>query len=1156
MNGADPSVLQRIASDPEHSVWVSASAGSGKTKVLIDRVLRLMLAETRPERILCITFTKAGAAEMAIRVNDTLGQWATIDDADLAAALEGLTGAPPEAETMERARRLFARVLDTPGRLRILTIHSFCQSLLGRFPVEARVPPHFNVIEERDSQALLREARDRVFLRAEEGNPLGRALEAATRYADEQRFEEQILKLCGERGRFARMLEQHGGLDGAVRSLFTDLRVDPRDSDAAILARASQEDAFDHGTLFATATALSQSTKKSDPPKARAMQDWLQQSVDQRVANFERYADVFLKIEDARGPRETVATKYLCDQVPWLREELDKEQKRMVAVEDHRRRQATAEATAALWRIAEATLAGYRNAKAARAQLDYEDLIQQTEALLKTGAGAASWVLYKLDGGLDHILVDEAQDTNRAQWAVIEALAQEFFAGEGARGERRTIFAVGDRKQSIFSFQGAEPDAFDEMRARFRDMVEGAARSWREVDLETSFRSTDAVLGAVDAVFADRQAAAGVVAADERLHHRVHRSGQGGLVELWPALIGRKLPDPAPWTLPLERDTVTVPLHRLAGILARRLGAMIGQTELTARGRTVRAGDIMVLVRRRNAFVEALVRALKAQGTPVAGVDRMVLSEQIAVMDLLAFARFLLLPEDDLTLACLLKSPLIGLDEDQLFSLAYDRATQSLWQRLGAAAETVPLLASARSWLEEQLSRADRVGPFELFARVLATACPAAATGRLAFAARLGAEAEDPINEFLSLTYGFEQSHAPSLQGFLAWFDAGQSEIKRDPEQAARDEIRIMTVHGAKGLQAPVVVLPDLKSKPDLKDVLFWRDGLVLWVPSARQRNSVTNPLRDARRERADEEYRRLLYVAMTRAEDHLILCGWRGEKKTPEGNWYDLVQAGMESLAGAERVEIEFEDAGDASWEGDGWRHVTSQRSAARADTDALARLPEPMDLPEWIDRPAPVEPQPPRPLAPSRPASADPPVRSPGGSANQAALRRGTLIHALLQHLPSLPADEWERAAELFLAEPLHRLDGPARAEIAAEVLAVLSHPDFAVLFGPGSRAEVAVTGLVPGPDGAPQAISGQVDRLCLRDDGLWIVDYKTMRPPPAAPEDAPVAYLRQMAAYRAVLAGIWPDRPVACALLWTEKPRLMGLPAALLDCHIPAT
>jgi len=1155
MTAADPTLIQRVASDPEHSVWVSASAGSGKTKVLIDRVLRLMLGGTRPERILCITFTKAAAAEMAIRVNDTLGQWATIDEEALYVALGTLTGVAPDAETMDAARRLFARVLDTPGRLRILTIHSFCQSLLGRFPVEARVPPHFTVIEERDADALLREARDRVFMRAGRNAAFAEALAVATRHADEQRFEKQVFALCRDRGRFERLLEGHGGLERTIAAVYEVLRADRDGSEHAILRDACADEAIDRIDLTAAASALAEGTEKTDRPAAARLQAWLGSSLEDRVDGYAGYRSLFLT-KTEMTPRKDLPTAGCRKAHPWLEAVMGAEQQRLLRVEDAWRRQVTADATAALLRIAEATLSSYTLAKTARAQLDYDDLIARTASLLNAGGGAAAWVLYKLDGRLDHILVDEAQDTNRAQWAVIEALAREFFAGEGARDVPRTVFAVGDRKQSIFSFQGADPTAFDEMRARFRKMVEDAGRSWRDVVLDTSFRSTDAVLATVDSVFKDPAAAQGVVETGQALHHRAHRAGHAGLVELWPEIIGEKEETPAPWTLPLERDTETIPLQRLAAVLAAELGRMIGQTPLPARGRPVAAGDIMVLVRRRNSFVDALVRALKAQGTPVAGVDRMVLSEQIAVMDLVALGRFLLLPEDDLTLACVLKSPLLGLDEDALFSLAYGRGKTSLWQRLGEAVRDDGRLAPARDWLESLLARTDMVGPFELFARVLATACPTAASGRLAFSARLGAEAEDPINEFLSLAYSFEQAHPPSLQAFLQWFEAGRSEIKRDSEQTSRDEIRIMTVHGAKGLEAPVVVLPDVLSKPRMDEVLFWHDGLVIWVPQTRFGNSVTDPLRQARIQRMEEEYRRLLYVAMTRAEDRLILCGWRGPKKIAEGNWYALTKAGLGGLDGADTVTVDFSDMGGLGWSGEGLRFETTQRAEPQRPAErAPAEAAEP-SLPDWALRPSPAEPYPPRPLAPSRTATADPPARSPGGAVNQVALRRGTLIHALLQHLPSLPPDRWASAAERFLAQPAHRLGDAARAEIAAEVLGVLADPDFAVLFGPGSRAEVAVTGLVPGPDGVPQAISGQVDRLCLRDDGLWIVDYKTMRPPPVDPQDTPVAYLRQMAAYRAVLARIWPGRPVSCALLWTEKPRLMGLPAALLDRHIPAT
>ena len=1147
---ARASALQARAADPDSSIWVAASAGTGKTKVLTDRVLSLMLAGTPPERLLCLTFTKAAAAEMATRIARRLADWAIAEDAKLAERLGQLLGrAPGDAETL-LARQLFARVLDAEGGLKIQTIHAFCQSLLGRFPLESRVAPHFQVLDERSAAELLAAAREAVLARSA-ADPAGATAEALVTLAgllDETRFTEVLAELTRERGRFTRQVERLG-LAGLVAAVNARLDIGRGEAPEGVLAAAIVDPALDLMGLQLVLAAL-EAGSSAEKTRAAALKLWLALPESARARAFDAYAALFLTAEGEL--RRRLLTKGAQAAVPGAEAIMAAEGARLQAVLLKRNKVVTARATQALATLGAAVLTGYEHQKAWGAFLDYDDLILKTRDLLQA-QGMAGWVLFKLDGGLDHVLIDEAQDTNPEQWQVVEALTREFFAGEGAREGPRTVFAVGDAKQSIFSFQRAEPEEFLRLRGVMAARTTAAGQRWDDVDLDVSFRSTEAVLAAVDAVFAGATARDGVLPDARPLRHEASRRGQAGRVELWPPAPLVESEVEAPWSAPLERRGTTPPRLRLARLIARRIhywtldpeGAEDPESRLPSKDRRLQPEDFLILVRRRNEFVEEVVRELKLLQVPVAGVDRMVLTDQLAVMDLVALGRFLLMPEDDLTLATVLKGPFVGFDEGQLFALAHDRPG-TLWQALrDGRAET---LHGRMAWdlLSELLAQADTLPPYELYAELLGRR-----RGRESLLARLGREAADPIEEFLGLALAYEREHPPSLEGFLHWLEAGRQEVKRDLEHGGR-AVRVMTVHGAKGLQAPVVFLPDTLQLPQSSDSLFWLDdeGLLLWPPRRAWDDEVAEAARARRREAQLQEYRRLLYVAMTRAEDRLYVCGWAARQEPPEGCWYDLVRQGLADRA--EAVDFDFTVAAAEGWAGPGLRLATAQEAHAEAAEAGPPPL-TPAALPAWAGRPPAPEPLPPRPLAPSRPGLPEPPLRSPLGPEEGAALRRGRLVHRLLELLPELPADARPAAGARLLALPQQGLAPDEAEALLTATLSLLEHPDFLRFLGPGSRAEVPVAGVVQGRDG-PQVVAGQVDRLVVEAESLAVVDYKTNRRPPEDPAGVPEVYLKQMAAYRALLAEIYPDRRVDCYLLWTEGPRLMQLGPAQLADHAP--
>ena len=1135
---AGAAAAQRAAADPAVSAWVGASAGTGKTTVLTNRILRLLLAGAAPERLLCLTFTKAAAAEMAIRLHRVLGRWATTDDDALGHSLFELEGRVADEKRRDAARRLFARVLDTPGGMRIQTIHAFCQSLLARFPIEAGVPPHFDVADEATSGELLAAALKETLAVSAREPELADAVAEVARHVREDAFLDLLAQLLGRRGRIARMQEQAGGLEPLLVRIAAALGVPEDATEASVLAEGCRHGACDEGALRMAVRALAAGSDK-EAERARSIQAWLD-ALDDRPGGLPAYGTAFLTKAGAVLAR--LVNKGTAAAYPQAETALRVEALRLLALQERARAAAVRTATAALLRLGHAILRRYERAKAARALLDYEDLILHTRALFDL-PGIAPWVLYKLDGGIDHVLVDEAQDTSPDQWAVVAALAEEFFVGRSARDAGRTLFAVGDVKQSIYSFQGADPDAFRRMRLHFQERAEAAEATWRAVELNVSFRSTEAVLTAVDTVFngeAARDGLADVARGDPPvIEHLVFRRRKAGRVEVWPLLAPAEAGDEAAWSPPVDQRFAVSPAARLARRIARLVrGWLDARAPLESEGRPIRPGDIMVLLRRRTAFAAQMVRAFKDAGVPVAGIDRMVLPQQIAVMDLAALGRFALLPDDDLNLAALLKSPLLGLDEDALFQLASGRGRRSLWSTLTRRRAERADFAAAHAYLAGRLARADYVTPFAFFAETLGPE-----QGRRRLLDRLGPDAADPIDEFLSLTLAYERAHAPSLQGFLQWLDIQATEVRREVE-AGTNAVRVMTVHGAKGLEAPIVFLPDTAQIPRDGAPLLWDEEpgreLMLWPTRRANEEHLCRALREAGERRRLQEYRRLLYVAMTRARDRLYVCGWRGTQEPPAGNWHGLVDEAMRAgLLGEETAEPAFgaTDEDDTVWRFDVEGEAVVAKGPSGAAVAAAADAP-------WLFRPPPPEPSPSRPLAPSRPLEAEPAPRSPVGSDDGMRFRRGLLLHRLLQTLPDLPAAEREAASARFLALPVHRLDPGTQAEWTREVLAVLDHPDAAELFSAPGQAEVPIVGRV-----GAVAISGTIDRLVVTDGWVAVVDYKTNRPPPLIEADTPPLYLRQMVAYRDAVAAIYPDRPVRCAILWTDGPRLMWLSDATL-------
>jgi ATP-dependent helicase/nuclease subunit A len=1118
-------LAQQRASDPSGSAWVSANAGSGKTHVLVQRVVRLLLAGAPPSRILCLTFTKAAAANMSARVFRELGKWTTLSDAELAHAIERAGALAPTEAHLNLARRLFARTIETPGGLKIQTLHAFCERLLHLFPFEANVAAAFRVLEEREAGDLLRRARGAAFERALREPELASAVEKIARLAGTDGFD----GLLGATLRRREELAAFGGPDAYAARLRRRLGLAP-DESLETIRNEMLEGGGGRSRWRDWASKLGAGSK-TDQQRADSLRAAAALGDPELAVAI--YLDVFFT--QAGSPRKILATKAIAERYPATVDQLYLERDRLERLADRRRSAEAVERSYALVVVAETVLKRYAELKNARGWLDFDDLIQRTRALLKNAD--AAWVLYKLDSGIDHILVDEAQDTSQAQWDILREIAADFLAGEGASRRVRTFFAVGDEKQSIFSFQGAAPTMFDAMRREFERRHLHAALPFASVRLHLSFRSAPPVLDSVDRVFAVETVWRGVSAGDDPPPlHEAFRLELPGLVEIWAPISPEPAPDPEDWRMPLDatrRDDPAVALaERIAGVIGNWLSAGSEERVIdgeTGRPRRIRAGDIMILVRSRGAFFEAMTRALRRANIPSAGADRMTLRDHIAVMDLVAAGRTALFEDDDLSLAAVLKSPLIGLDDDALLELAPRRAA-TLAAALAESGE--PRFAEAHARVARWRARAT-LSPFDFYARLIG-----ADGGRRALLGRLGHEAADAIDEFMALALAFEQTNAPSLHGFLAEIEAADVAIKRDMEAEA-DSVRVMTVHAAKGLEAPVVFLPDTCSAPTGRHDPKWLElepassadsPLFLWAVG---KEGDSSPIRDARlaaQAVAAGEHRRLLYVAMTRAAERLIIAGFEGARARPEDCWYNLARLGLDPFVRGE----------PASWNSEEtvWRLGRGALAAETLTTDAPAEIGV---LPAWLHANAPRE-SISTPLAPSRVGG---PPRSKRPERGEQ-LEAGRLAHALMQELPEVAPERRREIAERFLEAKGCSMPPARRSRLVQRALEVLALPELAPVFAAGSRAEVSIAGALPRPGRPDLTFLGRVDRLAVTAEAVYLVDFKTGDDPASAPR---ADYIEQLALYGAALAPLYPDRAVNAYLVWIEAGRLTRLtPAAL--------
>ncbi len=1114
---SEASVRQAAASDPESSALVSANAGTGKTKLLTDRVLRLMLDGAAPDSILCVTYTRAAAAEMRNRISVQLAKWAISSGAALREDLAGMGIATPTQQMLARARSLFAETLDNDDGPRVETVHSFCQSVLRRFPIEAGIMPQAELADEFEQARLKSRARDNLLMGSDAD--LARHIALLAEQTSEGNAETVLKELLDKEDRIGepflmQQLERHFIEDCGV-----DINLDLDQMVTEVVAGLDEEG------LRATAIALEASGVDRHVKRGSRITAWLGEAVSSRGRHIDRLIEALFTTGRPMAER-SLSNAAIREAFPGIVAVQQVAQQALVPMLAARAEQRCWHLTTALYQVGIAFQAEYARLKAQRGLLDYDDLITLTNNMLADGE-AAQWVAWKLDNGIRHMLLDEAQDTSPAQWRLLRRLSDEFFETAAGDDRPRTLFVVGDFKQSIYSFQGADPTVMGENRVDLRDRAAAHRAPLREVGLDVSFRSARPVLDLVNLAVPDL---AGIT--DPRMPgfqaHRSARADAGGFVEIWPVISDDSEAPLAPSFAPPEisqpRDAAALSATKLAEQLAGWLG-----TRLLPSGRAMRAGDVMILLRKRGRYHRLVLAALQQAGIPVAGADRMKLEDQIEIKDLLALGDVMLLPEDDLQLAAALKSPLFGIDEESLFQLAYDRGQRSLHSRLMAHAGAATALGQVADRLQHFRNLADKLSVFAFYSAVLTET-------RQDFRRRLGAAVDETLDHFLGLAQSFGAGGGVSLTAFLAELRGSGGEVRRDMDGAAANEVRVMTIHGAKGLEAPVVILPDMLEPGGIADQLV-RDpqtGFVYWSPGAARPDFVA-AARDVARERGREEENRLLYVALTRARDGIIIGGWQAPRRRRiEGSYYEHLLAQIGSMPGVTDIE------------GGGLRVETAGTiELATAGLPTPPRQEARHEIPDWLFHSAPAEPRPPRPLRPSVPDGAATATNAPGTRFSTAttALARGRLAHRMFEILPQMAAERHDAVINAMIAAQ-RELPTEVALALSGEVRRVLALPELAALFGPDALAEISVSGVVAG-----FGVAGQIDRLYVDTERVVIGDFKTG----PRPTTMPVSYVRQMALYAALLAQIYPQREIVTWLIWTEAAAVEVIGSAARDAAL---
>lgn len=1116
-----PLTLQQQASNPRTSVWVNASAGSGKTKVLTDRILRLLLEGTLPSQITCLTFTRTAAAEMRERLNKRLENWILFSEEELREDLFDLTGMPPCTEQLKEARLLYGKVCDSQPELALQTFHSFCQSILQRFPIETSLSPNFSLADEAAQHRILKDLKQKIL-----ENPsfklthprLHDGLETLAGFMPESMFINILDEVIAKRFKFRTLFENHNSFESCLE-----------DQKRFILNNELRFDSFEasHQTIYFSKKIIEISS---------ALYPFIQQLesgnvTEQSIADYLKYVQALesgstkqsedtawiqvktVFLTKAGTIRSRLISKKLEQQVASLGPILDSFITQLTKLVELEKILLTWLCTEATLKVAYEFYILYEESKAQLGLIDFDDVIFKVENLLQDPELSAS-VLFFLDKKIDHILMDEAQDTTPSQWKIIELIVQELLVVH----DQKTFFVVGDPKQSIYSFQGADHNLFVTMHDYFKKFFEKAHLPWLSINMITSYRSTSTVLATVDRVcntlpFLHKLQ-------NEEIKHLPFRKTTEGRVHFWP-LIKRKEQQEKIGAFSNATDVLQ---KELAEMLANHIETWcLSQPVLPSTGLPVEPKDIMILVRRRSNLITYLTKALKKRKIPVNGQDRLQLWENLAIQDLYAIGCWVVRPFDDFALACVLKSPLIRIEEKELLVLRASSHEKTLWDTICTRRATYP---KEFSLLEELLNEAEKKSPHDFYVYLLEYyGLESWYTSQITPATSMY------INLFLEQTLepAYEQPGLESLDVFLS--DIYQNKDRSYPRPNAQDNsVKIMTIHGAKGRQAPIVILPDITQTPITRDNIHWFNSqpylyLAVTPPNISLPSYLKSYLMKEEQHKINE-YMRLLYVAMTRAEDHLFFSGYEPHNNN-DLSWHNFVKPHVETNLNCPLTSKENKKCRKVSQS----KKIQKYSKKAQWGLDCVRK--------EYT-QPAPQE----ETLAFMPITSATKQYAESKESIlptnylkfNTPNITFGTALHKALEKAPYSSDQSLEenlKIVSLIYSQVEER--NAYLKSLMFEVQKLQENPDVLRLISMPSLIESTVVGLYKSA-----RYKGRIDRLCIDKSNniIYIIDFKTSLKVPKSIEQIPLSHQKQVNFYKSLLFSLFKDQYfLQPTLIYTE-------------------
>lgn len=1127
------------ASQPKKSIWVAANAGSGKTRNLITRVARILLQGSLPHKILCLTYTNAAAAEMQTRLFNELGTWSMMSDADLKEKLLDLDdkfflNRPEGQKMLAKARQLFARALESPGGLKIQTIHGFCGSVLRKFPLEVNISPNFKVLDDRKKQIIVQQS----LLNLVKSNPeIFDNILMELEISDLKQFINQVLT-------FRSKLNAEFNLDSFCACFgLKHQQIDPKQELAEIVNGFPND-------IFNIVTQALQRGSKTDLKHAEKLKRMKFSSDKEKLSILE---NIFCTDDGKARSLRSYPSKAAKIFEPRLEGLFSKLQKCFLDYLAKRNEAIVIKKAQVLYDFSHKFFKNYDELKNLEGALDYDDLIIKTQLLLKEHH--SKWVLYKLDGGIDHILLDEAQDTAIEQWEMLVALMDDFFSDDRAVMGERTFYAVGDEKQSIYSFQGANIKAFSYMKDFFSSKLSFLGNELDSVELLNSFRSSIAILRFVNEILKD----GGGTGVKNISDHSAFHEALPGRVELWPLVEEQPGKQKNNWW-DFEKEIVeTSATDKLAENIAIEIKKILKSNstlvfpneDFEKRNRKILPGDFLILVRSRGAIFKSILKKLKQHDLPIAGSDRLLLLNELAIRDIISLLKFLDNTSDDLSLAEALRSPLLGLSESDLFKISFNRSS-TLYHSL-----TLNLPKHEASYIILDLvQEAQETAPYELIEKILINH-----RGRLRMGARLGESVNDVLDEFLLQALIYEDLEPPCLRGFLDWLQNIDVPVKRQLSNSS-SSIRVMTIHGSKGLESPIVIMPETSYnlRGAKRDMFLENDD---WVCFSDKSGYLPTQIRELKEESiisSIEEENRLFYVAVTRAKNWLIIAGVGKENKNKSDdnqtiNWYVRSKKALENLTANDRPgpnliaqeKIIFEH----NWLVE--KQIHTKNIKLKKDSNFEFIITPFLDeknlknfqkksfiASQMVD------------------VEDDDFVMKQSYDLDQSNRRKksasyGVAVHHFLQYIRSFSPTDHHYVKDHFVSNFNNGIDQSGMVETAfQEALAVLEKPELHSLFFKSNILnEVEVSGFIDLANKRKDDlkskihVSGRIDLIHITESRILIIDFKTNKQIPASIKLVSKAYLAQIAVYIELLKATYPTRKISGAILWTKTAKLMKIP-----------